>query len=197
MEMAAVKKRGYVINYILLLVCILTSLNHVESYKAMIGQVSYFDAQSKAELTYVTSITTQECDKETLTTTLQAEAHAVANSMGALCRDNAASVDYAAASASNSRADYLRTIGYITSADACTAELLEGACSNLLNHTSMVKQNEIREKVGARSELIEAQYVLQNLNQFYTYANLCAKATSTDTAGVIRFIHNKDGKKEI
>lgn len=191
------KKRGYVINYILLLVCILTSLNHVESYKAMIGQVSYFNAQSKAELTYVTSITTQECDKETLTTTLQAEAHAVANSMGALRRDNAASVDYAAASASNSRSNYLKTIGYITSADACTAEMLESARSNLLNRASVVKQNEIREKDGAQSEALKAEGTLQNSNQFYTFANLCAKITGTDTAGVIRFIHNKDGKKEI
>ncbi len=191
------KKRGYVINYILLLVCILTSLNHVESYKAMIGQVSYFDAQSKAELTYVTSITTQEQGKETLTTTLQAEAHAVANSMGALCRDNAASVDYADATASNSRSDYLKTIGYITSADACTAEMLESARSNMLNRASVVKQNEIREKDGARPESLKAEGTLQNSNQFYTFANLCAKITGTDTAGVIRFIHNKDGKKEI
>lgn len=191
------KKRGYVINYILLLVCILTSLNHVESYKTMVGQVSYFEAQSKDELAYVTSITTQECDKETLTTTLQAENHASANGMGALCRNNATSIDFAATSASNSRADYLRTIGYITSADACTAEMLESARSNLLNRASVVKQNEIREKDGARSESLKAEGALQNSNQFYTFANLCAKITGTDTAGVIRFIHNKDGKKEI
>ncbi len=191
------KKRGYVINYILLLVCILTSLNHVESYKTMVGQVSYFDAQSKAELTYVTSITTQEHGKEPLTTTLQAEAHAVANSMGVLSRDNAASVDYAAATASNSRADYLKTIGYITSADACTAEMLESARSNLLNRASVVRQNEIREKDGAPSESLKTEGALQNSNQFYTFANLCAKIIGTDTAGVIRFIHNKDGKKEI
>lgn len=185
------------INYILLLVCILTSLNHVESYKTMVGQVSYFEAQSKDELAYVTSITTQECDKETLTTTLQAENHASANGMGALCRNNATSIDFAATSASNSRADYLRTIGYITSADACTAEMLESARSNLLNRASVVKQNEIREKDGARSESLKAEGALQNSNQFYTFANLCAKITGTDTAGVIRFIHNKDGKKEI
>ena len=191
------KKRGYVINYILLLVCILTSLNHVESYKTMIGQMSYFNAQSKAELTHVTLTATQECDKETLTTTLQAEAHAAASRMDSLRRDNAASVDYAAASASNSRADYLRTIGYITSADACTAEMLESARSNLLNRASVVKQNEIREKDGARSESLKAEGALQNSNQFYTFANLCAKITGTDTVGVIHFIHNKDGKKEI
>jgi len=193
-----VKKRGYVINYILLLVCILTSLNHVESYKTMIGQVSYFDAQSKDELTYVTSITTQECDKEILTDTAQDEdKEVVTNAEQDGNRGILTSVDYAAASASNSRADYLRTIGYITSADACTAEMLESARSNLLNRASVVKQNEIREKDGARSESLKAEGALQNSNQFYTFANLCAKITGTDTAGVIRFIHNKDGKKEI
>lgn len=150
------KKRGYVINYILLLVCILTSLNHVESYKTMIGQMSYLDAQS---------------------------------------RDNATSIDDT--TANNSRTDYLRTIGYITSADACTAEMLESAHSNLLNRTLAVRQNEIRAKDGARSESIKAEGALQNANQFYTVADLCAKITGTDTAGVIRFIHNKDGKKEI
>lgn len=150
------KKRGYVINYILLLVCILTSLNHVESYKTMIGQMSYLDAQS---------------------------------------RDNATSIDDT--TANNSRTDYLRTIGYITSADACTAEMLESAHSNLLNRTLAVRQNEIRAKDGARSESIKAEGALQNANQFYTFADLCAKITGTDTAGVIRFIHNKDGKKEI
>lgn len=150
------KKRGYVINYILLLVCILTSLNHVESYKTMIGQMSYLDAQS---------------------------------------RDNATSIDDT--TANNSRTDYLRTIGYITSADACTEEMLESAHSNLLNRTLAVRQNEIRAKDGARSESIKAEGALQNANQFYTFADLCAKITGTDTAGVIRFIHNKDGKKEI
>lgn len=150
------KKRGYVINYILLLVCILTSLNHVESYKTMIGQMSYLDAQS---------------------------------------RDNATSIDDT--TANNSRTDYLRTIGYITSADACTAEMLESAHSNLLNRTLAVRQNEIRAKDGARSESIKAEGALQNANQFYAVADLCAKITGTDTAGVIRFIHNKDGKKEI
>ena len=145
------KKRGYVINYILLLVCILTSLNHVESYKTMIGQMSYLDAQS---------------------------------------RDNATSIDDT--TANNSRTDYLRTIGYITSADACTAEMLESAHSNLLNRTLAVSQNEIRAKDGARSESIKAEGALQNANQFYTFADLCAKITGTDTAGVVRFIHNKD-----
>lgn len=149
------KKRGYVINYILLLVCILTSLNHVESYKTMIGQMSYLDAQT---------------------------------------RDNATDTT---ATANNSRTDYLRTIGYITSADACTEEMLESAHSNLLNRTLAVRQNEIRAKDGARSESIKAEGALQNANQFYTFADLCAKITGTDTAGVIRFIHNKDGKKEI
>lgn len=149
------KKRGYVINYILLLVCILTSLNHVESYKTMIGQMSCLDAQT---------------------------------------RDNATDTT---ATANNSRTDYLRTIGYITSADACTEEMLESAHSNLLNRTLAVRQNEIRAKVGARSESIKAEGALQNANQFYTFADLCAKITGTDTAGVIRFIHNKDGKKEI
>lgn len=144
------------INYILLLVCILTSLNHVESYKTMIGQMSYLDAQS---------------------------------------RDNATSIDDT--TANNSRTDYLRTIGYITSVDACTAEMLESAHSNLLNRTLAVRQNEIRAKDGAWSESIKAEGALQNANQFYTFANLCAKITGTDTAGVIRFIHNKDGKKEI
>lgn len=144
------------INYILLLVCILTSLNHVESYKTMIGQMSYLDAQS---------------------------------------RDNATSIDDT--TANNSRTDYLRTIGYITSADACTEEMLESAHSNLLNRTLAVRQNEIRAKDGARSESIKAEGALQNANQFYTFADLCAKITGTDTAGVIRFIHNKDGKKEI
>lgn len=144
------------INYILLLVCILTSLNHVESYKTMIGQMSYLDAQS---------------------------------------RDNATSIDDT--TANNSRTDYLRTIGYITSADACTAEMLESAHSNLLNRTLAVRQNEIRAKDGARSESIKAEGALQNANQFYTFADLGAKITGTDTAGVIRFIHNKDGKKEI
>ena len=144
------------INYILLLVCILTSLNHVESYKTMMGQMSYLDAQS---------------------------------------RDNATSIDDT--TANNSRTDYLRTIGYITSADACTEEMLESAHSNLLNRTLAVRQNEIRAKDGARSESIKAEGALQNANQFYTFADLCAKITGTDTAGVIRFIHNKDGKKEI
>lgn len=144
------------INYILLLVCILTSLNHVESYKTMIGQMSYLDAQS---------------------------------------RDNATSIDDT--TVNNSRTDYLRTIGYITSADACTEEMLESAHSNLLNRTLAVRQNEIRAKDGARSESIKAEGALQNANQFYTFADLCAKITGTDTAGVIRFIHNKDGKKEI
>lgn len=152
------KKRGYVINYILLLVCILTSLNHVESYKTMIGQMSYLDAQS---------------------------------------RDNATSIDDTTATANNSRTDYIRTIGYITSADACTEEMLESAHSNLLNRTLAVRQNEIRAKDGARSESIKAEGALQNANQFYIFADLCAKITGTDTAGVIRFIHNKDGKKEI
>lgn len=141
------------INYILLLVCILTSLNHVESYKTMIGQMSYLDAH------------------------------------------NATSIDDT--TANNSRTDYLRTIGYITSADACTEEMLESAHSNLLNRTLAVRQNEIRAKDGARSESIKAEGALQNANQFYTFADLCAKITGTDTAGVIRFIHNKDGKKEI
>lgn len=115
--------------------------------------------------------------------------------LDAQSRDNATSIDDT--TANNSRTDYLRTIGYITSADACTEEMLESAHSNLLNRTLAVRQNEIRAKDGARSESIKAEGALQNANQFYTFADLCAKITGTDTAGVIRFIHNKDGKKEI
>lgn len=151
------KKRGYVINYILLLVCILASLSQVESYKITLGQTSYFDAQSI---------------------------------IGLPCGSTAAEENIPDTSS-------LKKIDCIVSADACTVEMLEGTRSNLLNRTSAIRRNEIREKAGSRSQQAEGICAWQRSNQFYIFANLCAKTIGTDTAGVIRFIHNKDGKKKI
>lgn len=178
------KKRGYVINYILLLVCILTSLSQVENYKTTLGQTSYFDAQSIIGLPCGRTCTAQEADS---------------GENVARMTENDTTTEFGSTAAEENIPDTssLKKIDCIVSADACTVEMLEGTRSNLLNRTSAIRRNEIREKAGSRSQQAEGICAWQRSNQFYIFANLCAKTIGTDTAGVIRFIHNKDGKKKI
>ena len=184
------KKRGYVINYILLLVCILTSLSQVQSYKTTLGQASYFDAKSivglsydVAGLPYGRACIAQEPDSGENVAWMAED-------------DTVAAFDSTAVEDNNHCTNSLKKIDCIVSTDACTVEMLGSARSNLLNRTSAIRRNEIREKSGPRSEQAEGILTRQRTNHFYTFANLCVKITDTDTAGVIRFIHNKDGKKE-
>lgn len=81
--------------------------------------------------------------------------------------------------------------------DVCTVDMLENARTSLLSQQSVNQNTQIQRKSKTLFYLSDDLRSLQTSLKFYTSANPNIYTNSVDVTGIIHFIHDKDGKKQI
>jgi hypothetical protein len=85
----------------------------------------------------------------------------------------------------------------LSSEDVCTDDMLGNTFSNLINLQTVTKNSKTKEKVDTLFILLYAIILLQCPFYFLIFANPNLKREVSYFAEIIRFIHDKDGKKKI
>lgn len=94
--------------------------------------------------------------------------------------------------------DHIFTEGSsISSEDVCTVEMLGNTHSGLLTRPSSTQNSESQRKSETLSCLLGVIASLQASLHFFASADMSIDADHASAAGVIHFIHDKDGKKRI
>jgi hypothetical protein len=90
------------------------------------------------------------------------------------------------------------TVSYNSSnKDVCTIEMLGNTNTSLLSHQTAPRNSETQRKSESLYFLLCELAFLQLLFKFFTSANSNIYIVNTNVAEIIRFIHEKDGKKRI
>lgn len=99
----------------------------------------------------------------------------------------------------------VQNTSYISTADCsildeepCTLEILGNAYISLLNHQTAACKSESHKKSETQFFMLQYIETLQrSLFKFYTSDCSVLSTDTSDIAGTINFIHDKDGKKRI